>query len=120
MGRNRPNRGEDRDPGKPSRFGQPLRFVHAPMLHRKIGRGRYHACPIFDLSRQPIRRDRNRHARLIAGDPTAAKSLSYSGIRQPHTVKRVTSPQFGERLHRAAKDDKVSCPSHFRTDEGPP
>lgn len=60
-------------------FGQPLRFVHAPMLHRKIGRGKYQACLIFDLPRQPVRCDRNRHARLIAGDPTAAQSLSYSG-----------------------------------------
>ena len=73
------------------------------MLHRKIGRGKYHACPIFDLPRQPVRRDCNRHARLIAGDPTAAKPLGYSGSSAAVEKKIGHNSIFG----RATRNDSL-------------
>jgi len=58
------------------------------MLDREVGNGEQLACLFLDLTRQPIRRDGNGDAGLVAGDPAPPQPLGYR-CRRPASNEKV-------------------------------
>ena len=67
---------------------KPPRLIHAPVLDGEVRHGEHLARLLLDLPRQPVRRDRHRHPRLVAGDPAPPQPLRHRR-RRPAAAEKV-------------------------------